>query len=99
MRTRLRGQRAPGIPRSLLRVAPLPPFRGGTYKHSSGASCRGDAETYVKIRATSLRGAQRRSNPLLLLMLRHGLRRFARNDELLFVVAPENGRSSIPRRQ
>jgi hypothetical protein len=48
--------------------------------------------------ATSLRGAKRRSNPFFSSQL-YGLRRFARNDEFLFVIARESGRSSIPRRQ
>jgi hypothetical protein len=60
-RTRLRVQRAPGIPRSLLGGAPRPLFRGGAYMHSSGASCRENAEMYVKIGSASLRA--KRSNP------------------------------------
>jgi hypothetical protein len=67
-RTRLRVQRAPGIPRSLLRVAPLPswgsatPSRGGSFMHNSGASCREIEEACQR----HCEERMRRSNPFFL---------------------------------
>src|SRR3984885_15867620 len=83
-----------GSARSLLRVAPRP-LGAKDSGNNSGASRGENAEVCLGL-ATSLRGAKRRSNPFFSSRL-YGLRRFARNDDLL-VVARESGRSSNPRR-
>jgi hypothetical protein len=49
--TRLRVQRAPGIPRSLLRVAPRPCWAEG-FPHNSGSSCRENADIYLDVIAS-----------------------------------------------
>jgi hypothetical protein len=48
-RTRLRVQRAPGIPRSPLGVAPTPSW-GGDFPHNSGASRGKNAKVCVRAR-------------------------------------------------
>ena len=59
-RTRLRVQRAPGIPRALLRVAPLPlgvaprpPFQGEGFSNNSGAVRRGNEKPHLAVIASS----------------------------------------------
>src|ERR1700722_14562451 len=69
LHTRLRVQRAPGIPRSPLGVAPTPSL-GRIIQPQLGRIAPRECGRVCGIRGTSLRGAKRRSNPLLLLYCR-----------------------------
>ena len=83
-RTRPRVQRAPGIPRSPLGVAPRPPFRGGSFRQNSGDSCRGNAKVYLGVIARSESDEAIQSS-----LLPYGLLRFARNDDVETAVVLE----------
>ena len=74
---RLRVQRAPGIPRSLHRVAPRPLFLGEKFINNSGAMRGEKAGLYP---GYPRRCEHSKAIHSLLLQLPHGLLRFARKD-------------------